>query len=165
MPNAIFEELAADPMPDTDTLAARSRVDSDGSNQRGRVVVVEDDEGIALLLRYNLQAVGFTVETIPSGIAANERLKECSPGSPDLLILDWMLPGLSGVEILRQLRLRAATSNLPVIMLTARNDAEDRKRGLSLGANEFITKPFSLADLLKRVDALLDPSRPRFAGA
>ena len=111
---------------------------------------------MATLLRYNLEAAGCSVETIGSGLEANERLARCSA---DLVLLDWMLPGLCGPEILRQLRMRPHTSVMPVIMLTARNDPGDRQRGVSLGANAYLVKPFSLRDLLDCIDRLLGGNR------
>ena len=105
-----------------------------------RVTVVEDEEALSVLLRYNLEAEGFTVDTIMRGDEADLRLKE---EVPDLLILDWMLPGLSGVELCRRLRLRPETERMPIILLTARGEESERVRGLSVGADDYVVKPFS----------------------
>ena len=104
------------------------------------VMVVEDEEAIALLLRYNLEAEGFVVEVITRGDDAELRLQE---QVPDLLLLDWMLPGLSGIELCRRLRLRSETQRLPVIMLTARGEETERIRGIATGADDYVVKPFS----------------------
>ena len=96
-----------------------------------RVAVVEDEEALSVLLRYNLEAEGFEVDTILRGDEAEIRLQE---RTPDLLILDWMLPGVSGIELCRRLRMRPETERLPIIMLTARGEESERVRGLSTGA-------------------------------
>jgi two-component system phosphate regulon response regulator PhoB len=108
-------------------------------------------------LTYNLEAEGFAVERVERGDEAELRLIE-SP--PDLVILDWMLPGVSGLEICRRMRAREATRTLPVIMLTARGDESERVRGLTIGADDYIVKPFSVPELMARVRALLRRSRP-----
>ena len=105
-----------------------------------RIAVVEDEEALSVLLRYNLEAEGYIVDTIMRGDEADIRLKEVVP---DLLILDWMLPGLSGVELCRRLRTRPETERLPIIMLTARGEESERVRGLSVGADDYVVKPFS----------------------
>ena len=92
-----------------------------------RIIIVEDEEPLALLLRYNLEAEGYEVETIARGDDADTRLRE---GAPDLAVLDWMLPGLSGIELCRRLRARPETKALPIIMLTARGEESERVRGL-----------------------------------
>jgi two-component system phosphate regulon response regulator PhoB len=109
------------------------------------------------LLSYNLEAEGFMVERVERGDEVELRLVE-SP--PDLVILDWMLPGVSGLEICRRMRARDATRSLPVIMLTARGDESERVRGLSIGADDYIVKPFSVPELMARVRALLRRARP-----
>jgi len=96
-----------------------------------RILIVEDEEPLALLLRYNLEAEGYEVETVARGDEADTRLRE---SLPDLAILDWMLPGLSGIEVCRMLRTRPETQGLPVIMLTARGEEAERVRGLATGA-------------------------------
>lgn len=104
-----------------------------------RVAVVEDEEALSVLLRYNLEAEGFEVDTILRGDEAELRLQE---RIPDLLILDWMLPGVSGIELCRRLRMRPETERLPIIMLTARGEESERVRGLSTGADDYVVKPF-----------------------
>src|ERR1700733_13316525 len=122
-----------------------------------RILVVEDESDLALLLAYNLEAEGYVAECVERGDEAELRLVE-SP--PDLLILDWMLPGVSGLEICRRLRAREGTRTLPVIMLTARGEEGERVRGLSVGADDYVVKPFSVPELMARVRALLRRSRP-----
>ena len=122
-----------------------------------RILVVEDEAALSLLLTYNLEAEGFAVERVERGDEAELRLIE-SP--PDLVILDWMLPGVSGLEICRRMRAREATRTLPVIMLTARGDESERVRGLTIGADDYIVKPFSVPELMARVRALLRRARP-----
>ena len=122
-----------------------------------RILIVEDEEPLTLLLRYNLEAEGYAVDSAARGDDADLRLKE-SP--PDLAIVDWMLPGLSGIELIRRLRGRAETHQLPVIMLTARGEEGERVRGLATGADDYIVKPFSVPELLARIRALLRRARP-----
>jgi two-component system, OmpR family, phosphate regulon response regulator PhoB len=121
------------------------------------ILVVEDEQALGLLLSYNLEAEGFTVERVERGDEAEVRLSELPP---DLVILDWMLPGVSGLEICRRLRAREATRTLPVIMLTARGEEGERVRGLSVGADDYVVKPFSVPELMARVRSLLRRSRP-----
>jgi two-component system phosphate regulon response regulator PhoB len=121
------------------------------------ILIVEDEEALTLLLRYNLETQGYEVETIARGDEADTRLRE---GTPDLVILDWMLPGLSGIELCRRLRARPETRQLPIIMLTARGEESERVRGLSTGADDYIVKPFSVPELLARVNALLRRASP-----
>ena len=121
------------------------------------ILIVEDEEDLTLLLRYNLEAAGYEVETVARGDEADLRFKE---RTPDLVILDWMLPGLSGIEICRRLRARPDTKALPIIMLTARGEESERVRGLSTGADDYIVKPFSLPELMARVSALLRRAAP-----
>jgi two-component system phosphate regulon response regulator PhoB len=122
-----------------------------------KVMVVEDEEPLALLLRYNLEAEGYEVETVASGDEAELRLYE---HTPDLLLLDWMLPGLSGIELCRRLRLRRETERLPVIMLTARGEENERIRGLTTGADDYVVKPFSVPELMARIRAMLRRANP-----
>jgi two-component system phosphate regulon response regulator PhoB len=122
-----------------------------------RILVVEDEAALSLLLSYNLEAEGFAVERVERGDEADIRLLETPP---DLVILDWMLPGVSGLEICRRMRAREQTRTLPVIMLTARGDESERVRGLSIGADDYVVKPFSVPELMARVRALLRRSRP-----
>lgn len=115
-----------------------------------KVLIVEDDESIALGLKLNLEAEGYTVDTVMDGEAGLERTLT---GSPDLVILDVMLPRLNGFEVVQSLRERGAS--VPVIMLSARGTETDKVMGLNLGAEDYITKPFGLAELLARVKAVL----------
>ncbi|MEO0327615.1 MAG: phosphate regulon transcriptional regulator PhoB [Pseudomonadota bacterium] len=123
-----------------------------------KVMIVEDEEALADMLKYNLEAEGYEVETLTRGDDAELRLRETVP---DLLLLDWMLPGLSGIELCRRLRLRNETETLPVIMLTARSEESERVRGLSTGADDFVVKPFSVPELMARVKAMLRRSSPQ----
>jgi len=122
-----------------------------------KVMVVEDEESLGILLSYNLEAEGYDVEVVTRGDEAETRLQETVP---DLLVLDWMLPALSGIELCRRLRKRPETERLPIIMLTARGEEGDRVRGLSSGADDYLVKPFSTPELLARVRALLRRARP-----
>ena len=122
-----------------------------------RIGVVEDEEALGVLLRYNLEAEGYEVDVIQRGDEADLKLKE---ESFDLLILDWMLPGLSGVELCRRLRQREDTERLPIIMLTARGEESERVRGLSVGADDYVVKPFSTPELIARVRAMLRRAKP-----
>jgi two-component system phosphate regulon response regulator PhoB len=122
-----------------------------------RILIVEDEESLTTLLRYNLEAAGYAVETVTRGDEAELRLSE---EPPDLVLLDWMLPGVSGVELCRRIRARKGTERLPVIMLTARGEEADRVRGLATGADDYVTKPFSVPELLARVGALLRRANP-----
>ena len=122
-----------------------------------RITVVEDEEALSVLLRYNLESEGYEVETVMRGDEAEIRLQE---RVPDLLILDWMLPGVSGIELCRRLRARAETERLPIIMLTARGEESERVRGLSVGADDYVVKPFSTPELMARVKAMLRRAKP-----
>ncbi|HME86664.1 MAG TPA: phosphate regulon transcriptional regulator PhoB [Roseiarcus sp.] len=122
-----------------------------------RILVVEDDSDLALLLAYNLEAEGYVVDSAERGDEVELRLAE---SAPDLVILDWMLPGVSGIEICRRLRARETTRTLPVIMVTARDEEAERVRGLSVGADDYVIKPFSVPVLMARIRALLRRSRP-----
>jgi two-component system phosphate regulon response regulator PhoB len=119
--------------------------------------VVEDETAVALLISYNLEAEGYLVDSVARGEDAELRLAETLP---DLVILDWMLPGVSGIEICRRLRARETTRTLPVIMVTARCEESERVRGLAVGADDYVVKPFSVMELMARVHALLRRSRP-----
>jgi len=127
------------------------------SDRAPRILVVEDETSLATLLVYNLEAEGYQVEHVDNGDEAELRLAE-SP--PDLVILDWMLPGVSGLEICRRLRARDNAKDMPVIMLTARGEEGERVRGLSVGADDYVVKPFSTPELMARVRALLRRARP-----
>jgi len=124
------------------------------------VLVVEDEDALATLLQYNLEKEGYDVTVAGDGeealILVDERL-------PDLVVLDWMLPKVSGVEVCRRLRARPETRNLPIIMLTARGEESDRIRGLDTGADDYIVKPFSMSELAARIRAVLRRIRPGLA--
>ena len=122
-----------------------------------RIMVVEDEEPLGVLLRYNLEAEGYRVEIVTRGDEAELRLQE---NVPDLLVLDWMVPAISGIELCRRLRMREQTERLPIIMLTARGEESDRVRGLSTGADDYLVKPFSMPELVARVKALLRRAKP-----
>jgi two-component system phosphate regulon response regulator PhoB len=122
-----------------------------------RIMIVEDEEPLLELLRYNFESAGYEVETVAHGEEAETRLKE---QVPDVLVLDWMLPGLSGIELCRRLRQKPRTKHLPLIMLTARGEEADRVRGLDTGADDYVVKPFSVSELVARVGALLRRSKP-----
>ncbi len=125
-----------------------------------RVLVVEDETALAEMVSYNLGRAGFLVESTGDGEEALLRIKE---RAPDLVILDWMLPGVSGLEVCRRLRRDSATRAMPVIMLTARAEEGDRVRGLEVGADDYIVKPFSPAELVLRAKAVLRRARPSLA--
>jgi len=127
------------------------------NGQHAQILIVEDEEPLSLLLRYNLEADGYSVETVARGDDADTWLRE---KLPDLVVLDWMLPGLSGIELCRRLRARQETKSLPIIMLTARGEESERVRGLATGADDYVVKPFSVPELLARVRALLRRSKP-----
>ena len=126
-----------------------------------KVLVVEDEEALSDLLSYNLEKEGFEVAICRDGDDALIMVEE---GAPDLVLLDWMLPNVSGIEICRQLRARVETKEVPVIMLTARGEEDDRVRGLDLGADDYITKPFSMTELVARMKAILRRSNPMVGG-
>jgi len=131
--------------------------DSGVNGNRLQILVVEDESALVEVLRYNLEREGFAVAAAADGEAALEAIAD---HKPDLLILDWMLTHISGLEICRQLRRRPETRDLPIIMLTARGEEADRVRGLEVGADDYVAKPFSPSELLARVRALLRRARP-----
>ena len=116
------------------------------------ILVVEDEAALLTLLRYNLEKQGFTVDEASDGQEALLRIAE---NRPDLVLLDWMLPSLSGIEVCRQIRRRPATRDLPVIMVTARTEDADAVRALDTGADDYIAKPFAVDALMARIRALL----------
>lgn len=122
-----------------------------------KILVVEDEAPIVTLLRYNLEREGFEVLEAGDG---EEAMLLAMEKNPDLILLDWMLPLLSGVEVCRRLRRTPETKAIPVIMLTARGDEGDRIRGLNAGADDYITKPFSPSELIARIRAVLRRTRP-----
>lgn len=119
---------------------------------RPLVLVVEDEAALATMLRYNLEKQGYRVAEASDGQEALTRIAE---GTPDLVLLDWMLPSMSGIEVCRQIRRRPNTRDLPVIMVTARTEDQDAVRALNTGADDYITKPFNMDGLLARIRALL----------
>jgi two-component system phosphate regulon response regulator PhoB len=125
-----------------------------------RILVVEDEASLQELLAYNLERAGFAVE---QAYDADEARTMIAEQTPDLVLLDWMLPYLSGLELCRQLRRQPATANLPIVMLTARVEERDRLHGLDTGADDYVTKPFSIDELIARVRAVLRRIRPAFA--
>ena len=124
-------------------------------------MLVEDDTALAELLTYNLEKESFSVTHTPDG---DEALLLASETPPDLILLDWMIEGVSGIEVCRRLRRRPETANVPIIMLTARGEEADRIRGLETGADDYVTKPFSPRELVARVAAVLRRVRPALAG-
>jgi len=125
------------------------------------VLVVEDEPAQREVLAYNIRAEGFEVITAEAG---DEALVLARETPPDLIVLDWMLPNVSGIEICRQLKLGAETARIPIIMLSARSEEIDRVRGLETGADDYVTKPYSVAELLARVRAQLRRTRPAAVG-
>jgi two-component system phosphate regulon response regulator PhoB len=122
-----------------------------------RILVVEDEAALVTLLRYNLEKAGFDVATAGDG---EEALISVAERTPDLVVLDWMVPLVSGIEVCRRLRRDPKTRDIPVIMLTARGEEADRVRGLNAGADDYVTKPFSPSELIARVHAVLRRARP-----
>ena len=124
------------------------------------ILVVEDEDSLATLLQYNLQKEGYDIALAGDGeealLLVDERL-------PDLIVLDWMLPKISGIEVCRRLRQRNETRNVPIIMLTARGEETDRVRGLDTGADDYVAKPFSMTELTARIRAVLRRIRPGLA--
>ena len=124
------------------------------------ILVMEDEDALATLLQYNLEKEGYDVTVAADG---EEGLLQVDERLPDMVLLDWMLPKLSGIEVCRRLRGRAETRNLPIIMLTARGEETDRVRGLDTGADDYMTKPFSMTELTARIRAVLRRIRPGLA--
>jgi two-component system phosphate regulon response regulator PhoB len=121
------------------------------------ILIVEDEEPLRVLLRYNLEAEGFDVTATARGDEVETMVAE---RKPELILLDWMLPGLSGIEICRRLRSREDTRDIPVIMLTARGEETERIRGLATGADDYVVKPFSVPELIARVRSILRRANP-----
>ena len=128
---------------------------------RAQMLLVEDDAALAELLVYTFKREDFDVRQTPDG---EEALLLARERTPDIVLLDWMVEGLSGLEVCRRLRKSADTANVPIIMLTARGEEEDRVRGLETGADDYVTKPFSPRELVARVGAVLRRVRPGLAG-
>ena len=128
---------------------------------RGRILLVEDDRALTELLSYHFTREDFEIQHTPDG---EEALLLASENPPDVVLLDWMIEGTSGIEVCRRLRRRPETANVPIIMLTARGEEADRVRGLETGADDYVTKPFSPRELVARVGAVLRRVRPALAG-
>ena len=126
-----------------------------------RLLLIEDDVALAKLLEFRFRGEGYEVETTGDG---DEALILASERTPDLVVLDWMIEGTSGIEVCRRLRRDKRTAGVPIIMLTARDTEEDRIRGLDMGADDYLTKPFSPRELVARVGAILRRVRPALAG-
>jgi len=124
------------------------------------ILVMEDEDALGTLLQYNLEKEGYDVVLATDG---EEGLLQAEERLPDLVLLDWMLPKVSGIEVCRRLRGRAETRNIPIIMLTARGEETDRVRGLDTGADDYMTKPFSMVELIARIRAVLRRIRPGLA--
>jgi len=131
------------------------------SAARPTVLLVEDEAAQREVLAYNLEAEGLKVIRAADG---EEALLLVAEGTPDLILLDWMLPRVSGIEVCRQIKARSATRSVPIIMLSARSEEVDMVRGLDTGADDYMTKPYSLAELMARVQAQLRRSRPAATG-
>ena len=125
-----------------------------------RVLIVEDEKALAEILEYNFKKEGYVVDTASDGEIALDKIIF---KAPDLIILDWMLPKLSGIDLCRKVRSNKKIKNIPIIMLTARGEEEDRLKGLEMGADDYVTKPFSINELLARAKAVLKRIRPIFA--
>ena len=124
------------------------------------VLVVEDEDALSTLLQYNLEKEGYDVTVAADG---EEALIQVDERLPDLVVLDWMLPKVSGIEVCRRLRSRSETRNVPIIILTARGEETDRIRGLDTGADDYVVKPFSMTELTARIRAVLRRIRPGLA--
>jgi len=130
-------------------------------DSKSHILIVEDDPSLVELLRYNLEAEGFDVSIAHDG---EEGLEAIDTYGPDLVVLDWMLPNVSGIEVCRQLRQKPDTRTMPVIMLTAKGEEHDRVRGLEMGADDYIVKPFSPTELTARIKAVLRRAHPEQSG-
>lgn len=117
-----------------------------------KILVIDDEEHILELLKFNLELSGFDVSVSPE---ANQAIELIDKEKPDLLLLDWMLPKISGIDILRKIRQDENIYDLPVIMLTAKNMEDDKIQGLNIGADDYITKPFSIKELMARINTIL----------
>ncbi len=126
-----------------------------------RLLLVEDDPALSELLEFRFKAEGYAVTVTPDG---DEALLLASEEAPDLVVLDWMIEGTSGIEVCRRLRRDKATAHVPIVMLTARGAEDDKIRGLDTGADDYVTKPFSPRELLARVNAIMRRIRPALAG-
>jgi two-component system, OmpR family, phosphate regulon response regulator PhoB len=140
----------------------RSQLAQSGNLMKPRILIVEDDAALAELLVWNFKGEGYDVRQTGDG---EEALLMVQEDIPDAIVLDWMIENVPGIEVCRRLRKNQETASIPVIILTARGEEEDRIRGLKTGADDYVTKPFSPRELLARVEALLRRSRPSIGGA
>ena len=127
---------------------------------RLRILIVEDEEALIEPLKYNFSKAGYIVDTALDGEIALEKILN---KPPELILLDWMLPKISGIDLCQRLRKHKETKNIPIIMLTARGEEHDRIKGLEMGADDYVTKPFSINELLARAKAVIKRIRPIFA--
>ena len=125
------------------------------------ILIVEDEPAQREMLGYNLESEGYRISTAING---EEALLLISEGAPDIIVLDWMLPNVSGIEVCRQVKARPETREIPVIMLSARSEEGDKVRGLEIGADDYVTKPYSVTELMARVRSQLRRARPAMAG-
>jgi len=130
--------------------------------QKPYILVVEDEESLALLMRYNLEKEGFEVACVDDGIKA---IDSVANRVPDLIILDWMLPEMNGIEVCSELRSQDNTKDIPIIMLTARSQEADRLKGFGSGADDYMTKPFSPKELVARIKSVLRRAKPSLVEA
>lgn len=133
-------------------MTAKSRV-------KPLILIIEDEPTIAVMVEYNLQKAGFEVAIAADG---DEGMMMAEDSEPDLILLDWMLPGITGVEICRRIRVKEKIKNIPIIMLTARGEESDKMQGLDSGADDYIVKPFSPGELVSRINAIFRRMRPAF---
>ena len=125
---------------------------------KGKIFIIEDETSIIQVVQHNLEKEGFVVSSSTNG---NDGLKELKKFEPNLLLLDWMLPDLSGIDVCKSLRRDKNFKNLPIIMLTAKGEEEDKVKGLESGVDDYITKPFGFNELMARIKALLRRSDPK----
>ena len=124
----------------------------------GKIFIIEDEASIIQLIQHNLEKEGFIVS---SSVNGNDGLKELKKFQPNLLLLDWMLPDFSGIEVCKNIRKDISLKNLPIIMLTAKGEEEDKIKGLDSGVDDYLTKPFSFNELLARIKAVLRRADPK----
>ncbi len=130
-------------------------------NLQPTILVVEDDESISSIIKYNLKKAGYMVNLVDNG---NDAITAAKSTIPDLILLDWMLPGMTGIDVCKTLRSQPETVNIPIIMLSAKGEEIDKITGLDRGADDYITKPFSPVELSARIKAVLRRIRPAFSG-
>ena len=126
-------------------------------SKKNRILIAEDEDALRTLLKYNLEKEGYEVIEAADG---DEALKHLNERLPDILLVDWMMPGVSGIEVCRHVRQKPESRGLPIIMLTARGEESDRIRGLDMGADDYLIKPFAITELLARVRAVMRRMRP-----